>query len=210
MSASGVSAELSAELARYPVATLYEAAGKRGDMEPAIRPITPGARLAGPAFTVRTFPGETLGVLMAIERAPAGSVLVVDAGGSERASVWGGTSALAARARGIAGVVTNGCVRDADEIAAMSFPVFATGVSPRGTLKNHPGWMNETIAVGGVPVSPGDFVAADADGVVVVPAAIARDVSARAAAQREAEEARDARILAGEPLLSVLGIRLPE
>ena len=69
-------------LQSMPTATIWEAAGKTGDMHPRIKPMVPTARLAGPAFTVKIFPGETFGVLRAIDAAPAGSVIVVDSGGA--------------------------------------------------------------------------------------------------------------------------------
>ena len=97
-----MSSELEA-LAAMPAATIYEAAGKRGDMSPAIRAIVPSARLAGPAYTVRTLPCQALPVLHAIANAPRGSVLVIDAGDSDRSTIWGGTSALAALKRGLGG-----------------------------------------------------------------------------------------------------------
>lgn len=193
-------------LSELPAATIYEAAGKRGDMAPSIRPILPGLRMGGPAFTVRTLPCQALPVLRAIATAPPGSVLVIDAGGSDRSTIWGGTSALAARARGLAGMVTNASVRDVDELVELGFPVFAAGVSLRGTLKDHPGETGVPVSVGGVPVMPGDLVFGDGDGVVVVPLARATEVATAAAEQRAREESRDARIRDGEDLLAVLNL----
>lgn len=193
-------------LRRLPTATVYEAAGKAGDMAPAIRPMLRGVGLCGPAFTVRIFPGETLAVLRAVATAPAGSVLVIDAGGTERGTVWGGSSTIAAERRGLAGCVTNGAVRDLAELEVARFPVFAAGVSVRGTLKTHPGWSALPVAVGDVVVAPGDVVLGDDDGVLVIPAARAFDVAQRALAQRAAEEAREERLRAGESLLTVLGL----
>jgi 4-hydroxy-4-methyl-2-oxoglutarate aldolase len=198
--------ELADALGRLPTATLYEAAGKRGDMSPTIRPVVPGVKLAGFALTLRVWPGDTLGVLRAIDRAPAGSVIVVDAGGTDRAAVWGGTSTKASIVRSVRGCVTNGCVRDVDEIMKLGFPVFASGISPRGTLKNHPGWTDVPIAVGGVAVNPGDFVIGDSDGIVVIAAGDAEQVLVRAQTQRASESDRDARVQAGEPLAKILDL----
>jgi 4-hydroxy-4-methyl-2-oxoglutarate aldolase len=198
--------ELADALGRFPTATLYEAAGKCGDMAPTIRPVVLGVKLAGFALTLRVWPGDTLGVLRAIDRAPAGSVIVVDAGGTDRAAVWGGTSTKASIVRGIRGCVTNGCVRDVDEIVKLGFPVFAGGISPRGTLKNHPGWSGVSIAVGGAAVHPGDFVIGDSDGIVVIAASDAEQVLTRARAQRATESERDARVQAGETLTEILDL----
>src|SRR5688500_7775159 len=115
-------------LKSMPAATIWEAAGKIGDMAPRIRPMFAGARVAGSAFTVKIFPGETSATLRAIDAAPAGSVIVVDCGGGAESGVcWGGTSTLAAELKGLAGCVTNGTVRDLAEIEAKRFPVFAIG-----------------------------------------------------------------------------------
>ncbi len=198
--------EIAIALGRFPTATIYEAAGKAGDMSPSIRPIWSGIRLAGIAYTVRTFPSDTTAVIRAIDEAPAGSVLVIDAGGTERAAVWGGTSSLACGVRNIVGCVTNGCVRDVDEITRLAFPVFAAGIAPRGTLKSHEGWRGTTISVGGVSVSHGDYIIGDSDGVVVVPAAEGGAMCERVRKQREREEARDARVSHGEPLSTIVGL----
>lgn len=184
-------------LGELPVATVYEAAGGLGDMGPEIRAMVPGARMAGLAWTVKTWFGDTTPVLRALDDAPPGSVIVVDAGNTGAASVWGGTSARACAARGLAGCVTNGLVRDTVELAAVGVPVFAAGSAPRGTAKLHPGWTNVPVAVGGVPVMPGDIVLGDPDGVLVVPRARAAEIAEAALRQRDKEAERDRRISAG-------------
>lgn len=198
--------EIAETLGQYPTATIYEAAGKSGDMAPDIRPIVPDAPLAGIAYTVRTFPSDTTAVIRALDDAPEGSVLVIDAGGTDRAAVWGGTSSLVCSMRGLVGCVTNGCVRDIDDLRKVGISVYAAGIAPRGTLKNHEGWRDLTVAVGGVTVSPGDYVIGDSDGVVVVPAADGAAMCARAQEQRDKEEARDARVRNGETLASIIGL----
>ena len=110
--------------------------------------------MAGTAYTVKVVPGDTLAVLRAIAQAPSGIVLVIDAGGTDRITVWGGTSSLAAQRRGLAGMATNGSIRDVEEIQELGFPVFAAGVSVRGTVKSHPGWTGIPVSVGEVPVHP--------------------------------------------------------
>lgn len=198
--------EIAETLGQYPTATIYEAAGKGGDMAPDIRPIVPGVPLAGIAYTVRTFPSDTTAVIRALDDAPEGSVLVIDAGGTDRAAVWGGTSSLVCSMRGLVGCVTNGCVRDIDDLLKVGISVYAAGIAPRGTLKNHEGWRDLTVAVGGVTVSPGDYVIGDSDGIVVVPAVDGAAMCARAQEQRDKEEARDARVRNGETLASIIGL----
>jgi 4-hydroxy-4-methyl-2-oxoglutarate aldolase len=193
-------------LGRLGTSTVYEAAGKIGDMGPAIRQIIPGTRFAGLAVTVRVWPGDTLAVLRAIDSAPAGSVIVVDAGGTDRAAVWGGTSSLSCVVRGVRACVTNGSVRDVDEIIGLRFPVYAAGVSPRGTLKNHPGWRGIPISVGDCVVNEGDIVIGDSDGVLVVPAKDAAEILIKAEAQDRKQIERDARARTGEALTSIIGL----
>ena len=193
-------------LGRLGTSTVYEAAGKIGDMGPSIRQIIPGTRFAGLAVTVRVWPGDTLAVLRAIDSAPAGSVIVVDAGGTDRAAVWGGTSSLSCVVRGVRACVTNGSVRDVDEIIELRFPVYAAGVSPRGTLKNHPGWRGIPISVGDCVVNEGDIVIGDSDGVLVVPAKDAAEILIKAEAQDRKQIERDARARTGEALTSIIGL----
>ncbi len=190
----------------FMAATVYEANGKFGDMAPNIRSIVPGTRMAGPAFTVKCFVGDAKAVALAIDQAKEGDVLVIDAGGTERATPWGSMSATAAKLRGIAGCVTNGAVRDIDELIDIGFPVFAAGVSVRGNVKLHPGWIGIPVSVGGMTVRPGDVVIGDADGVVVVAAEQAQEVCSRAVEQQAKENEIMRRIRSGEPLGRIFGI----
>jgi 4-hydroxy-4-methyl-2-oxoglutarate aldolase len=192
-------------LSRIPTATIYEAAGKWGDVEPSIRPIVDGVRLAGPAFTVKAMPGDNLVIFRAIDEAPPGSVLVIDAGGTDRATIWGGTSTIACVAKKIAGCATNAAVRDVAEIRALRFPVYAAGINVRGTVKSHPGWIQAAISLGGIPVKPGDLVIGDEDGLVIVAAERAQEIADKAMERRRAEEERDERLRRGETMKQVLG-----
>jgi 4-hydroxy-4-methyl-2-oxoglutarate aldolase len=201
-----ISAEALQIIASMPAATVYEAAGKSGDMDPLIRALIPGIRMAGPAFTLRTKPGDNLGVFHAIHEAPKGSVLVIDGGGTVRVTIWGGTSTAAARQKGLAGCVTNAAVRDLDEVTESRFPVFAPGVSVRGTVKDHKGWIGIPVCVGDVMVMPGDLVVGDSDGVVVIPSARVEEVAAAAVKQRRKEEDWDNRIRKGESAKAVMGL----
>ena len=193
-------------LKSMPAATLWEAAGKRGDLSPRIKPLFPEARVAGPAFTVKMFPGETFAVVRAVNEAPPGSVIVIDAGAAERGATWGGTVTFEARRKGINGVVSNGTVRDLSEILEHKFPVFAIGSSLVAGLRGHSGWLNIPISIGEAVVNPGDLVVGDQDGVVVVPVSEWEAVAERALARREDEYERERRLLRGDPLLDVLKI----
>jgi 4-hydroxy-4-methyl-2-oxoglutarate aldolase len=198
-------AEALATLSKLATATIYEANGKWGDIGPPIRPLIDGARIAGPAYTVKAMPGDNLVIFRAIDEAPPGSVLVVDAGATDRATIWGGTSTVACVAKGIAGCVTNAAVRDMAQIRQMKFPIYASGVNVRGTVKSHPGWTNIPIAIADVPVKPGDIVVGDEDGVVIVAAQDAVEVAKRAFARSKDENAREERLRRGETLKQVIG-----
>lgn len=192
-------------LSNLPTATIYESAGKWGDVAPYIRPVVEGVRLAGRAFTVKAMPGDNLVIFRAIEEAPAGSVLVIDAGATDRATIWGGTSTVACVAKKIAGCVTNAAVRDVAQIRALRFPVYAAGINVRGTVKSHPGWTQVPISIGDVPVKPGDIVIGDEDGVVIVASERADEIADKAVEKRRADEAREERISRGESIRTVLG-----
>lgn len=196
--------EVVAALGKLPTATIYEAAGKWGEVAANIRPIVDGLRLCGRAFTVKAMPGDNLVIFRAIDEAPAGSVLVIDAGGTDRATIWGGTSTCACVAKKINGCVTNAAVRDVAQIRKLQFPVYAAGINVRGTVKSHPGWTQVPIALGEVPVRPGDIIVGDEDGLVVVAAERADEVARKALDKQRHDEEREARILNGEPIRTVL------
>lgn len=146
--------------------------------------------MAGPAFTVRTRPGDNLMLHMALEMAQPGDVVVVDAGGGVENALIGELMVTHAKVRGLAGIVIDGAIRDRDEIAAINLPVFARGVCHRGPYKDGPGEIGFAIAVDGMVVAPGDLVMGDGDGVLAVPRATAAEVLSRAGAKQAAEQAQ--------------------
>lgn len=129
----------------------------------------PATRLAGPALTVLTRPGDNLAVHQAIDLAQPGDVLVVDAGALVSRAVMGEIVYRHAVSRGVAGIVIDGAVRDGADIAGGPVPVFCRGVTHLGPSRHGPGEVRGPVAVGGVVVQAGDLVVGDADGVVVVP-----------------------------------------
>jgi RraA family protein len=164
----------------------------------AIRPMHGGgAKLAGPAFTVRVPAGDNLMVHKAIDIAAPGDVIVVDAAGVLEQAIIGDIMTSLAAKRGVGGFVIDGAIRDAAELAARPFPVYARGVTHRGPYKNGPGEINVPVSIGGMVVRPGDIIVGDADGVVAVPLADAEAVLAAAREQRKKEEASLAAIAAG-------------
>jgi 4-hydroxy-4-methyl-2-oxoglutarate aldolase len=186
--------------------TLYEAGGGVGSMDPAIRPVWPGAAICGPAYPLMCAVGDNLAVHRAMERCPSGDVLVVNAGG-DNSGYAGEVLANAARARGVRGFVIDGGVRDVDALQRMGFPVFARWISMRRVSKQSPGTIGEATQVGGIEVSPGDVIVADTDGVLVCKAsqfeATLRDAQARA----DRETGMIARIEQGELTLDLLNLR---
>ena len=198
--------DLLQEATRLGTATLHEASGQRGALPSAIKPISSTMRLAGPAFTVATPPGNNLWIHRALAAA-AGEVLVVVTSGHYEAGYWGDIMTVAALARGIAGLVIDGCVRDSEAIARLQFPVFARGLSIRGTKKDTAatGFLQAAITLGDVTVEPGDLVVGDADGVVVISRANVVDVfeKARERERREAEVIE--RLRKGETTLDIYG-----
>jgi len=187
-------------------ATIHEAQDQTGAMAHGIKPIDPSCRLIGRALTVDTRPDDNLMIHFALTKAKPGDVLVVDAKGFMEAGPWGDLLTLAAMRCGIAGLIIDGAVRDANTILDLGFPVFCRGLSIKGTNKAQPGKVNQPIICGGVAVSPGDIVVGDRDGVVVVKATDAQKTLASAAAREAKEDSIRERIEAGESTVKILGL----
>ncbi|MES2482043.1 MAG: RraA family protein [Pseudomonadota bacterium] len=163
-----VSPELVRQAAPFQAAILADVAGRRGAMHGRIRALSPRMKLAGPALTVEVRPGDNLMIHAAIALAKPGDVLVIDGKADQTSALMGTIMMTACRQLGIAGVIVDAAVRDSLEIDEMDFPVFSVGTNPNGPTKNIGGRIGHAITCGGVSVNPGDFVLADADGVVVV------------------------------------------
>lgn len=187
-------------------ATVYEAQGAFGAFDSGMRPIDPTVRLAGPAFTVDMRPADNLMLHYAVTKAKPGDVLVVDAKGFMEAGPWGDVLTMQALKVGIAGLVINGCVRDANLLISLGFPVFCRGLSIKGTGKNQPGRIAVPVAIGGVVVNPGDIIVGDRDGLVAVPeAGVAAAIEKSLAREQKEEEQRQA-IEAGATTAELLGL----
>jgi 4-hydroxy-4-methyl-2-oxoglutarate aldolase len=186
-------------------ATLYEASGVDCDLDAAIRAVWPGARVSGRALTVRTAPEDNLAIHLALLEAVPGDVLVVDGHGLP-CGYWGEVLAVAAQAKGVAGLVIDGGVRDVDRLAALGFPAFSRHVAVRRTVKVSPGEVGTPIVVGRRPAATGDVVVADADGVVVLPAAIVAEAGAAGEARVAKENGWLERLRAGATTVELLGL----
>ena len=185
-------------------ATIYEASGLDCFLPATLRPAWPGAAIVGTALPVRTAAGDNLPLHLALEVATPGEVLVVDAAGAAY-GYWGEVLAVAAAERGVLGLVIDGGVRDTERLQELGFPVFSSAIALRGTAKDDPGSVGEPIRVGTAPVSRGDVVVADRDGVVVVPADQFDAVLVAARERQRKERAFLERIRAGELTLDIYG-----
>jgi 4-hydroxy-4-methyl-2-oxoglutarate aldolase len=150
------------------VATVYEASGRNGSVDPAIKPLARGTRLLGPAITIQCHPKDNLMLHKALQIAQPGDVLVASTDGHPEAGYWGGLMTISAMARQIGGLAIDGCVRDSAELIAMGFRVFCRGTCIRGTTKGTLGKINHPLLFGGALVNPGDLILGDDDGLVVV------------------------------------------
>jgi len=215
-----VSEETLEQLRHVSTATLTTQLFKRGlrnvflqGVAPLAKPAPCTPNLVGPAFTLRNIPAredlDHVGVFQdpdhpqrkAVETAPVGSVLVQDCRGERSVASVGSILALRLAKRGVAGMVSDGPVRDSGTIAALGLPIWCAGASaPLNLAKHHAVDMNVPVACGGVPVYPGDIVVADVDGVVIVPREMAADVARDAAEQEQLEAFIAQRIDEGRPL----------
>ena len=140
-----------------------------GFCDPALQPLWRPCQVVGRAFTVRTTALDSAIVHLAIDMAESGDVLVIDRNGDRKHACWGGMTSLAAKVKGLAGAVVDGFVTDIDEIEEMAFPVYARGlttITTKGLALD--GEINTQVQIGGVPVSPGDLVVADSNGVLIL------------------------------------------
>lgn len=191
-------ADVIAQFKEIPSTVLSDALGRLNVMHSGIVPRTVPS-LCGSAITVNLPPGDNLMLHHALTLAQAGDVLVINAQGDTSRAIMGGLMTRLAIGRGVAGIVVDGAVRDVSEMAELRFPAYTRGLSVNAPDRVKAGQVNVPVACGGVVVSPGDIVVADADGIAVVPLRHAAGVLVRARALLEKEASRAADIAAGRP-----------
>lgn len=170
-----------------PVANIADEMNRFSCVDARIKPLN-SQPLLGTAFTVKARIADNLLLHKALELAQPGDVIVVDAQGDTVNAITGEIMMLTAEKLGLAGVVVDGAVRDADALKELNMPVYAAGITPKGPYKDGPGEINVPVCIGGIAVNPGDIVVGDADGIVIINPADAAVIQEKAKAKLAKEQ----------------------
>jgi 4-hydroxy-4-methyl-2-oxoglutarate aldolase len=195
------------ELARYGVATVYEAAGRTGLIDIPLVQLILGSRVAGPARTVRCGQGDNLMVHAVMEKVQPGEILILTMPEPEPVALIGELLATQALVRQVAGILVDAAVRDREELQSLGLPIWTRWIRVRGATKTHVGTINEAVTVGGTSIAPGDLVLLDADGAIALAAERVPAILEASRARARSETALRAQLQAGALSYDLSGLR---
>jgi 4-hydroxy-4-methyl-2-oxoglutarate aldolase len=196
-----------ASLAELGVATVHEASGRTGIVDIPLIQVVPGSRVAGPARTALCAPGDNTMAHAVVAHAHPGDVLILTCLEPEPVALVGDLLATQAQARGVAGILVDGAVRDIDELVTLGLPIWTRFVRAQGATKGNVGEVEVMVVVGGVEIRPGDLVVLDCDGAMALPVERIAEVMPLAVERAEHEQAMRQRYASGELSYDLHGLR---